>query len=173
MSKTITIKLPSSQLNLLDAKASKQGVSRSSFIRNLLPSVPANKDEEESPMVARQAKSDTAHVWLTAQEKAQLMDRLSGMDNPPSISSFMRQLLRNELGMPKLLTKAEIEALSDSVYQLRSIGRNLNQISSAVNAGNCKAINRLTSNYLEQIRERIDVVAHNAAAFVASTLRIS
>ncbi len=172
MNKAITLKLPAPQLDLIDAKASEQGLSRSRYIRSQLPRAPA-ENEAESPKPERPPKNNSVHVWLTAPERAQLQTHLSGADEPPSISSLMRQLLRQELGLPKLLTKEEINVLSDAVYQLRSIGRNLNQITTAINAGNCEALARLTPNYLDQISDRIDAVAHHTAAFVASALRES
>ena len=174
MRNIVSIRISDTQSAWLNVEAAKAGMSRSMFLRQLLPSEP--EVDCHPATTTKELKSETVHVWVTAKEKQRLHKRLAGMETPSSVSAFMRAALRQELDMARLLTEDEVSALSDAVYQLRAIGRNLNQITRAVHVwadegGDCEALDRLTTNYMVNIMKRIDAVAHKTAAFIAKSLR--
>ena len=79
-----------------------------------------------------------------------------------SISRLLNNLLRSELKMKRILMPLEVDTLQKSVYQLRSIGVNLNQILANINTDFGEGVRRVTPNYLEKI---IDYVGEVASEF--------
>jgi hypothetical protein len=73
-------------------------------------------------------------LWVRAEDRLLLRERAAarGMASATYVTALLRAHLRSLTPLPK----AELQALKRSVAELNAIGRNLNQIARAVNAGN-------------------------------------
>jgi len=73
-------------------------------------------------------------IRLTSEEDQAIVQlaQSHGLDNR---SRFIRKLIREAIGQGPDLLQPEMEAFREAVRQLSSVGRNINQIAHALNAG--------------------------------------
>jgi hypothetical protein len=76
-------------------------------------------------------------LWVRTEDRLLLRERAAarGMASATYVTTLLRAHLRSLTPLPK----AELHALKRSVAELNAIGKNLNQITRAVNAGNRSA----------------------------------
>lgn len=94
---------------------------------------------------------------MTTRVKPQELDKIKEILNAENKtrSSFLLGLIRARLNKFPHFNTDEINQLRDSNRQLLAIGRNLNQIVAAINAGRVKDA-KLTERYCNDIIARID-----------------
>jgi len=116
--------------------AELEGVNESALLKQLLrvalrgsPAV-----EEPSPAVPeRVTRPDRISVGLSAEDRQRLKERADARGLAPA--TYLALLARAHLSGGAPIPKAELLALRQSVLELTAIGRNLNQIARAMNAG--------------------------------------
>ena len=116
--------------------AERDGITESALLRQLLDVVLRTAAPDESPTMAppdkvnREARLNVRlepEDWRLLRERA----RARGMASATYLSYLARSHLRGAAPLPR----AEYTLLKQSVEQLASVGRNLNQIARAVNQG--------------------------------------
>jgi len=118
------------------ALAAREGINKSTLVKQLLDVVLRTSTLEERPApttpenMSRDARVNVRlapEVWRLLRERA----RARGMPSATYVSSVVRTHLLGVAPLPK----AEYLALKQSVVELTAIGRNLNQIARAMNQG--------------------------------------
>ena len=116
--------------------AERDGITESALLRQLLDLVLRTADPDEPPMLPTTDKVNRdarLNVRLEPEDWRLLMERAKarGMPSATYLSYLARSHLRGACPLPK----AEYTLLKQSVEQLASVGRNLNQIARALNQG--------------------------------------
>ena len=75
-----------------------------------------------------------------------------------SVGRWLLSLIRARLGLGPQLTKEELVAVGQASYQLRSLGRNLNQLLRAVHQGRAKRAH-FSERYAAQIQMRVTALS--------------
>ena len=105
----------------------------------------------------------TDEEWLEA-EAASLS--LFGNNNK---SKLIRKLLRDYIGFGPDLSEKEMTAFRESVRQLTGIARNLNQLTSRINADD-KQISHITADYLERVKLHVTEVNDRLKGYIENTV---
>jgi predicted DNA binding CopG/RHH family protein len=123
------------------ALAEREGINESTLVKQLLDVVLRTSTLKERPApttpenMSRDARVNvrlTPEVWRLLRERA----RARGMPSATYVSSLVRTHLLGVAPLPK----AEYLALKQSVVELTTIGRNLNQVARAMNQGGKPAL---------------------------------
>jgi antitoxin component of RelBE/YafQ-DinJ toxin-antitoxin module len=121
--------------------AERDGITESALLRQLLDVVLRTANLDEPPTVSSSQKVNRdarLNVRLEPEDWRLLRERAvaRGMASATYLSYLARSHLRNAAPLPK----AEYTLLKQSVEQLATLGRNLNQIAGAVNQGDRQAM---------------------------------
>ena len=88
-----------------------------------------------------------------------------------SVQTWLIALMRARLVGGAQLGETELVELAKSNYELRSIGRNLNQVAKALNAGGVEQHHEPRLSLLQGIKERIDAHVSSVSAVLESNLQ--
>ena len=142
------------------ALCAQRGVNPSTAVREFIEKEVLASDASEGESVAKTRepkhveKKVRVSIWLTESEREgiRVRTRLRGGTRAGWIIQVVRSALTKDPG----LSDDEIEALSQSNYELLSIGRNLNQITRRINAApasqkppNISGVEKLAANINE------------------------
>jgi metal-responsive CopG/Arc/MetJ family transcriptional regulator len=75
-----------------------------------------------------------------------------------SRSNLLRRAVREIINRPADLLERELVGLDEAVYQLRAIGRNLNQVTRAIHLGELKDA-QLNGALIESLQQAVDQLA--------------
>ncbi|MHB8623382.1 MAG: ribbon-helix-helix domain-containing protein [Sulfuricaulis sp.] len=84
-------------------------------------------------MTQPKVASHVVHVRLPSREHEEF--RLAAKRLQESRSRLLRRAVRDIIQRPTNLLDHELKVLTDAVYQLKAVGRNLNQLMQAVHVG--------------------------------------
>ncbi len=105
--------------------------------------------------------SRMAHFRLPVSEYERFT--LAAIRRRDTRSNLLRRAVREIIGQPADLIERELIGLDEAVYQLRAVGRNLNQITRAVHSGQLKE-GQVDLVVLSALTQSVD---HLAAQFLA------
>jgi antitoxin component of RelBE/YafQ-DinJ toxin-antitoxin module len=121
--------------------AERAGIPESSFVRQLLKDVLRTTApvDPNLPLVREVGvPRQRLNLRLSSDDRRRLTERASARHMPSA--TYVVLLLRAHLHAAPPLPKAEYLALRQSVLELTTIGRNLNQIARALNQGDCHVL---------------------------------
>jgi hypothetical protein len=121
---------------LLQSIAVREQVTESALIRTLLDTL-ARTSATESPAVSkpgdRGLRAERLSIRLAPDDRLLLSERATARGVPSA--TYVAVLVRSHLRKLTPLPVAELGALKRSIAELGAVGRNLNQIARALNAG--------------------------------------
>jgi len=132
----ISFRVNSETKALLRRMALRDGLTDSAFVKRLLDgaiSRTAPFDAPVAPVSERLGRDTRLHVCITADDWQRLAERARarGMATATYAAFVIRAHLRHAAPIPQ----TEYLVLKEAILELTAIGRNLNQIARAVNAG--------------------------------------
>jgi predicted DNA binding CopG/RHH family protein len=133
----INCRVTSETKAVLRMMASREGITESALVKQLLGAVLRTSAIDElpsSPTEGRRRNRDSRLTLRLAPEDLTLLQERAGARSMAS-ATYAAVLLRSHLRNAVPLPKEELLALKRSIAELSAIGRNLNQIARAVNSG--------------------------------------
>lgn len=121
---------------LLQSIAAREQVTESALVRQLLNTL-ARASGTESPTISGAddagLRAERLSIRLAPDDRLLLSERASARAMPSA--TYVAVLVRSHLRRLTPLPVAELDALKRSIAELGAVGRNLNQIARALNAG--------------------------------------
>ncbi|NKC02222.1 MAG: plasmid mobilization relaxosome protein MobC [Pseudomonadales bacterium] len=105
-----------------------------------------------------------ANTRLSETEWDQMMALIED-EQGKNVSTWLLRAVRERITQGPILRDAELLAVQQSTYQLRSIGRNLNQMVRAVNEGKADR-GHFSEHYADQLKQRIEAVTGSTEALL-------
>jgi len=141
------------------AACKARGVNPSEAIRGLVAdSLSDAKADRETPVgreLPRVVDRGTRRVEIRLTDSEYSLAKSVAAADGFTLARWISALVRSRLGGGQQLGEMELQALAESSYQLRAVGRNLNQITRAINAGN-DAEGRSQLAIVGELSEQID-----------------
>ena len=120
---------------LLQSIAAREQITESALVRQLLETLVRTSTAESASAESERSASrgERMSIRLSSNDRRLLRDRASarGMPSATYVAVLVRSHLRKVIPLPT----EELAALKRSIAELGAIGRNLNQIAAALNAG--------------------------------------
>ncbi len=104
----------------------------------------------------RHDMSEVTRVRLAADECAAFAAAAKRLGE--SRSNLLRRAVREIINRPADLLEKELAGLDEAVYQLRAVGRNLNQITRAMHQGELKD-GQIDAALLEELKQTVEQLA--------------
>jgi Bacterial mobilisation protein (MobC) len=121
---------------LLQSIAAREQITESALIRQVLVTL-ARASASESPAIGKspdtELRAERLSIRLARDDRLVLRERASARGMPSA--TYVAVLVRSHLRKLTPLPVAELDALKRSIAELGAVGRNLNQIAKALNAG--------------------------------------
>ncbi len=111
----------------------------------------------------RHDMSEVTRVRLAADEREAFAAAAKRLGE--SRSNLLRRAVREIIGRPADLLEKELAGLDEAVYQLRAVGRNLNQITRAMHLGELKE-GQLNAALLEELKQTVEQLANRTDELV-------
>ena len=121
---------------LLQSIAAREQVTESALVRQLLETLvraSASDGPTNGELGDREVRAERMSIRLAPDDRLLLRDRATARGMPSA--TYVAVLVRSHLRKVTPLPTEELAALKRSIAALGSIGRNLNQIATALNAG--------------------------------------
>jgi len=132
----VRCRVSSETKTLLQNIAAREQVTESAIVRSLLDTL-ARASATESPAIANrddaELRGERLSIRLAPDDRLLLRDRARARGLPSA--TYVAVLVRSHLRKLTPLPVAELDALKRSIAELGAVGRNLNQIARALNAG--------------------------------------
>ncbi|MBX9703484.1 MAG: plasmid mobilization relaxosome protein MobC [Silvanigrellaceae bacterium] len=109
-------------------------------------------------------------IVRVTEKESELVEKASiQLFGRPNKSRYLRKLVRDNIGMGIDLTEQELKVFREAVRQLTGIARNLNQITSRINADS-KQLSQLSTDYLERINLRVLAINDKLKHYIFRTI---
>jgi hypothetical protein len=132
----VRCRVSSETKTLLQSIAAREQITESALVRQLLETVVKASASADTPIAKAEGldlRGERLSIRLAADDRLLLSDRASARGMPSA--TYVAVLVRSHLRRLTPLPTEELAALKRSIAELGAVGRNLNHVARALNAG--------------------------------------
>lgn len=133
-----------------DQELKLTGLNSSELRRKILINYFKEKDIDKEKIEIERGGKNLRYEIRINENLYKNLERLNYLDIHNSLSSLVKNLLLSEINKTKLLKEEDKNKLEESVFEIQAIGRNLNQITRALNY-QVKATGEIKNEKIEEL----------------------